>query len=99
MDIIKNQIYKIKGNSKYFKNKYGTSNPEIKIEGTDKEALGHSWMIADGNPAAMLFAMRSGLEGLAFDSQTQVYYGKIDGLGELVYESELEKISVEPKER
>ena len=32
MKIEKNKEYRIKGKSRYFKNKYGTSNPIIRIE-------------------------------------------------------------------
>lgn len=79
---------RIKGTSKYFKEKYGSANPEIQIECTDIEAWGRSWMAMDGNPTAMLYGMRSGLDGLPWVGN--VYYGKIKSLGELVHESELE---------
>lgn len=48
---------------------------------------GRSWMDSDGNPAAMLYAMRAGLIGLPLDND--VVYGKIDGIGFLVHTSEL----------
>lgn len=89
---------RIKGASEYFKKKYGTSNPEIEIEGTDREMWqGKSWMVMDGNPAALLFAMRTGLEGCNAPLSETVYCGKIRtpggiGLSELVYESEIEEI-------
>lgn len=83
-------MYRIKGNSTYFKEKYGTSNPEYKLEGLWNKLTGGSWMYAKGNPAAMLYGMRSGMEGLPTDDL--VYYGKIDHQGELVHVSELEEI-------
>jgi len=88
MNIEKGKTYRIKGESIYLSKKYGTSNPIILIGGTDKEVLGCFWGGANGNPAAMLFGMRSGFEGLPFGGQ--VYYGHIGGMGELVHESELE---------
>jgi hypothetical protein len=93
--IEKNKTYKIKGNSGYFKDKYGTSNPTIIIEDTWMNVGGKSWMCSDGNPACMLYGMRAGMEHLPTDNN--VYYGKIQrgkagALGELVHESELEAV-------
>ena len=80
--------YRIKGKSHYFKKKYGTSNPYIRIEDTDRQVFGGSWRDQIGNPACMIFAMRSGFEGVGTG---KVYYGKIGNMGELVDISELEK--------
>lgn len=84
--------YQIKGKSEYFKKKYGTSNPIITIEDTDEKIFGSSWKRQNGNPACMLFGMRSGFEGL---SGEKVWGGKIENLSELVFEHELEKIKDE----
>lgn len=48
---------------------------------------GGSWMDAQGNPAALGYAMRSGLAGLPTDDE--VVYGKVGGLGHLIHVSEL----------
>lgn len=49
---------------------------------------GSSWQTANGNPAAMHYAMRSGLGQIAMDDE--VVYGKDErGLGHLVHVSEL----------
>jgi hypothetical protein len=49
---------------------------------------GSSWLTANGNPAAMHYAMRSGLGQLPMDDE--VVYGKDGrGLGHLVHVSEL----------
>lgn len=88
MKIEKYKEMRIKGNSKYFKDKYGTSNPIIIIEDLWKVVSGISWMFSDDNPACLIYAMRSGFEGLPIDDN--VYYGKVGNLGELVHESELE---------
>lgn len=83
--------YRIKGASKYFANKYGTSNPTIAIEGTDREVFGKFWDVCN-TPGCILYALRSGTEGIPLGGT--VYYGHIEGagLGELVHESELEQI-------
>ena len=77
---------KIKGNSEYFIEKYGTANPTIEIEDTDRKLFGKSWMMMGCNPAAMLYGIRSGLDGLPLGGT--VYYGKIGHLGELETASE-----------
>jgi hypothetical protein len=48
---------------------------------------GQSWMSSDGNPAAMQYAIRSGMGGGRIDDE--VLYGKIDGFGHLVHISEI----------
>ena len=88
--IEKNKEMKIKGNSEYFKKKYGSTNPNIIIEGLWKDISGKSWMFSEGNPVCLIYAMRSGFEELPIDDR--VYYGKIHDLGELVHESELEDL-------
>lgn len=49
---------------------------------------GKSWMFSDGNPAAMIYGIRSGMEGLPTDDE--VLYGKVDGQGILLHVSEIE---------
>lgn len=80
-------LYDIVSGSEGLKKKYGDPIPQIDIEGTDVEVLGKSWMYANGNPAALCYAFRSGFEHLPFSGK--VYYGKINGLGELVHETEI----------
>lgn len=66
------------------------SDPEVFIdydEGSWKELTGTSWMHSDGNPAALMYAIRSGVSGLPTDDN--VHYVHINGLGHLVHESEL----------
>lgn len=58
------------------------------IEDTWKNVTGGSWMFAQGNPAALNYAMRSAFADLPIDDN--VYYGKINGLGFIVHESEIE---------
>lgn len=48
---------------------------------------GVSWAYSQGNPAAIIYAIRAGQNGLPWDDE--VVYGKIDGMGHLVHTSEL----------
>lgn len=51
---------------------------------------GGSWMTADGNPAAMKYALRIGMNSSYLTPlDDEVVYGKVDGLGHLVHVSEL----------
>lgn len=90
MKVIKGKSYRIKGNSKYFKGKYGTHNPIICIEDTDEQVFGGSWGVQNGNPTCLLFAMRCIVDLQDINLWEDVYYGKINSLGELVHASELE---------
>ena len=49
---------------------------------------GGSWMDATGNPAALVYAMRSGFAGLPVDNN--VVYGKVGAFGHIVHVSELD---------
>lgn len=97
---IRNKSYRIKGKSPYFKKKYGTSNPIIKIEGKDTDLWVKGWQ---NTPVAacVLYAQRVFAENLPLEGT--VYYGHIQhgefGLGELAHETELgEEIAEEPAE-
>lgn len=69
--------------------KYGRYEDEtFKIEGTDIDVWGSSWMVQEGNPAAMEFAIRTGVA--SHPTHGEVYYGKVGSAGKLFYESELE---------
>ena len=60
---------------------------EIVIEDWWDRVIGKSWMDCDGNPAAMIYAARSG-RGTPLDNE--VLYGKIGWGGALVHVSWLE---------
>lgn len=92
MNIVNGKKYSIK-HSPALAAKYGVANPVIKIEGRDKDVFGRSWMNANGNPAALGFAVRTGFEHIDGADDSEVYYGKINGMGELVYAAELEEIN------
>jgi len=60
----------------------------FRVEDWHDRVIGGSWMDAEGNPAALDYAMRSGVKDkLPLDNE--VLYGKIGGLGKLVHQSEL----------
>ena len=61
---------------------------EFHIEDYWENVTGRSWMVSDGNPAAMLYGMRSGLAGLPIDDE--VVYGKIGLHGHIFHITELE---------
>jgi len=94
--IEKGKEYKIKGISQYFLRKYGTYNPIIRVEATDKETWpGSNWFekANQGNWAAKLFMERVLREMRQLPTESDpVWYGKIHGMGECVLEEELEEV-------
>lgn len=64
---------------------------EYRIEDWWDKLTGGSWMSAEGNPAALIYAARAGAAGLPVDNE--VVYGKIGSAGYLVHVSELGAIS------
>jgi len=90
--------YRIKGNSDYFRDKYGTPNPIITDLREDTQVWEGGWR-AHGGPACTIYGWRNGVELLPVDGK--VYYGHVFcepitpgstavPLGEVVQESELE---------
>lgn len=59
---------------------------DIEIEGLWTKVFGSSWMHANVNPACIEYAIRSAEDGLPTDDK--VHYGKINGLGYLIHDSE-----------
>lgn len=93
-------LYRLKGNSDYFRGKYGTPNPPYVIEGEDTEAWPGGWKECDA-AACIIYGWRNGVELLP--TEGKVYYGHIFcspitpdsspmSFGECVHESELEPI-------
>lgn len=62
----------------------------ITIEDWWVNVYGLSWMFSEGNPAAILYAIRVAKEHLPTDND--VLYGKVRGMGVLVHLSELEPL-------
>jgi hypothetical protein len=60
---------------------------EVEIEDYWDKLTGKSWMNSAGNPAAIIYAMRSGLGSLPIDDN--VLYVKLGGIGVLVHTSEV----------
>ncbi|MBA7619935.1 MAG: hypothetical protein GH143_06560 [Calditrichaeota bacterium] len=96
-------LYKLRGNSDYFREKYGTSNPHYMISGEDIEAWEGGWR-ASNTPGCTIYGWRNGVELLP--TEGKVYYGHVicgpitpDShpilLGEVVHESELEPVEWE----
>ena len=63
---------------------------EIWIEDWWDKVSGRSWMYAKGNPACLVYAMRTGFAVPPISTDDEVLYGKIDHFGHLVHISELE---------
>lgn len=58
------------------------------VEDWWENVYGRSWMVADGNPAAMVYGIRIGMNGTV-PIDNEVLYGKINGQGCLLHVSEL----------
>ncbi len=62
---------------------------EYRVEDWWQNVAGISWMDANGSPACLKYAMRTGLSKIRIPTDNEVLYGHIDGLGELIHVSEL----------
>jgi hypothetical protein len=65
---------------------------EYRIEDWWDTLTGGSWQMAQGNIAAIQYALRVAGTGVPLDDE--VVYGKIGGLGHLVHVSELSEVPV-----
>lgn len=83
---------------KKYRIKSGTfKDSEYLLEGLWIELTGKSWMVTDGNPACLEYAVRSGSEGdMTFDDN--VYYGHIGGLGKLINADQIGEEIIEASE-
>lgn len=69
----------------------GVYDGTIKVEDWWDRVGGISWMFSNGNPAAMIYALRSAFAELPLDDE--VVYGKDEtGLGHIVHVSELGEV-------
>jgi predicted ATP-dependent serine protease len=62
----------------------------MEVEDLWINVAGKSWMVCNGNPACLKFAIRSAFCDLPTDNN--VLYGKVGLLGHLVHESEVEEV-------
>lgn len=82
------KVMRIKKNVKHFQYAdFGGS--EFLVDDWWDRVAGKSWMFCDGNPACLIYAMRSAGENLPTDNN--VLYGKVGLYGSLVHISELEE--------
>ena len=63
---------------------------EYRVEDWWDRVAGKSWMFCDGNPACLVYAMRTGFSKMPVPSDDEVLYGKVGALGHLVHISEIE---------
>ncbi len=79
---------KIKPDIKHpqFKN-FGGS--DFIVEDWWDRVYGKSWMFAKGNPACLIYAIRTGFTDIPIPSDDEVLYGHIGSLGHLVHISEI----------
>ncbi len=64
---------------------------EFWVEDWWDRLTGGSWMDANGNPACLIYAMRTGL-GANVPTDNEVLYGKVGPFGHLVHITEIEEI-------
>ena len=83
---MKNKCYRIKGNSKYFRQKYGTPNPIIRIKGEDKDMWACGWAASDA-VVCHLYSIRVRKKTCQYSAKSTM--GKLTNLRSLVHESEL----------
>lgn len=83
------QVVKVKQNVKHPQiDSFGGS--DFEVEDWWDRVAGKSWMVCDGNPACLIYAMRTGFGKEAIPNDDEVLYGKIGHLGHLIHISELE---------
>lgn len=68
----------------------GLSGREYLVEDYWDRVAGKSWMVCDGNPACMNYAIRTGLSNHKVPFDDEVLYGKVGHLGHLIHVSEIE---------
>lgn len=65
---------------------------EILIEDWWDRVAGDSWMFSKGNPACLIYALRTGFSKMTIPTDDEVLYGKIGSIGHLVHINELTKV-------
>lgn len=68
----------------------GKRSMEFTVEDWWDKVSGISWMFAEGNPACLAYAIRTGISGIPMDDEVVYGHNKENGMGHLVHVSELE---------
>jgi hypothetical protein len=63
----------------------------FRVEDYWDRAAGISWKNAEGNPACLIYAMRTGTQNFRVPMNDEVLYGKIGNSGNLIHVLELEE--------
>lgn len=64
---------------------------EFHVEDWWDRVAGKSWMDCDGNPACMVYAIRTGTSKTPVPTDNEVLYGHMGPFGHLVHVSEIEQ--------
>jgi len=64
-----------------------TTGEEFRVEDWADRVWGRPWGVMEGNPTALIYAVRAGTAGISSDDE--VLYGKVDGLAYLAHASEV----------
>lgn len=67
----------------------GFGGAEFCLEDWWDRVAGKSWMICQGNPACLIYAVRTGMSADPTPIDDEVVYGKVGRFGHLVHVSEL----------
>lgn len=62
---------------------------QYRVEDWWENVAGESWMVCDGNPACLEYAMRGAFEQTPIDNN--VLYGKIGAFGKLIHVSQIKE--------
>lgn len=65
---------------------------EFRVEDWWDRVYGDSWMDAVGNPAALIYAFRTGFAPYEVPTDNEVLYGKIGAFGHLVHVTEIKEL-------
>ena len=63
---------------------------EFRVEDWWDRIAGKSWGVCDGNPACLVYAIRTGFSKTPVPPDDEVLYGKVGPFGHLVHISEIE---------
>lgn len=73
----------------------GFGGAEFRVEDWWDKVAGRSWMSCDGNPACLIYAMRTGFSEVHVPIDDEVVYGKVGPFGHLLHVSEIESPAAE----